>query len=34
MYKRGTCWEGYVQAGMKKRETRWFPTVFQKVQKK
>ena len=25
MYKRGTCWEGYVQAGMKKKGNKMVP---------
>ena len=27
-YSQGTCWDGYVQKGMKKKETKWFQIVF------
>jgi|TARA_B100000989_G_C19339852_1_gene384505 hypothetical protein len=30
MYKRGTCWEGYVQAGMKKKGNKMVPNCVPK----
>ena len=34
MYKRGTCWEGYVQAGMKKKGNKMVPNCVPKGTKK
>ena len=34
MYKRGTCWEGYVQAGMKKKGNKMVPNCVPKDAKK
>jgi hypothetical protein len=34
MYKRGTCWEGYVQAGMKKKGNKMVPNCVPAGSKK
>jgi len=34
MYKRGTCWEGYVQAGMKKKGSKMVPNCVPAGSKK